>query len=1001
MNLEASGVLRIDAAGLTSLDDLVPKLALFPNTRRLYLRKNNLRNIPSLAFLSKLELLDLSGNPEIDDVNVFIENLKDNENLYYLTCKFQSEDDEDNVIVDLPTLKIVNGMVAGEGDERMPEAPELGNDLLNMKEPFGTQQGSQNNKSVGNNNLKNTNTKSPQLMTDRSRSSTRSISPGTKFQQGISQNNSNNNNNFNKVENDSYGSNSYNSEKSKFSTYPSRGTATPPPPPSSAQPQSLSIFLEDKTNFKQIDDSEQERREEQLKKHTPVFNEENVSSNTNIEQLGKEQSIMCNKFFKQYDAVSSQSGKPKSSLTWREDFSSVIASTKSALFSTLTKTTFTEQAAKCKCTLSDALIWVSSLELMNKQLSKNIPALSIYLADSLKALLQTIMKALSELRDSEDGYEKEVKLLQDRCKQGEQETNDLLKAAEMLERKIVDAANEKANMEEEYENKLENMRMKLAEVARERDEVIEINRRYEELLSLSNAKQFANNMNNQQLGSKTGKGNAIGMSQMSQSQLNDYDRRGGRQNNKQASGIGASSLNSSQLKKQGRLGTSTGPIGTSQLTTNIGNNNNNNNNMMNPNATNMETFMANYKGPRILSVKMLNDFITQIVESKMNYEAKRERIYNSLKKNDPKSLILPTTTPLETNTSTTTVPLPETMEQHLYTFLCHKYGLKYLVLEWADSILASIAKHSVEKKRIFFADNLDKSKTTIDNNGNNSSIINNDKNVTCVIPLYPKIVAFSHILRSECEESFLDVLSAVRTASIELLLARVKAANPLKGDKWAEEEVAIKTGDINTNMKNSQMSSLNQPKKPGSHSSFVGYLTEAEWTDIVKYMYSRDDAIEIIGRCRMAAETEIKESGIGAILGLNSANPDKSLAETSLIGISRRDVAELRRTLKEHPTAYLKFDTFICIMQGFQLEGHLKFLGSFVDKFKEIDSDRDGILNELDFRRLCSAVSPEATPEQLDELADAADPFGSNAVTLSRAVDVLHDALVRAAQRRQ
>ncbi|MFM7859559.1 MAG: hypothetical protein ACKO96_48445, partial [Flammeovirgaceae bacterium] len=38
----------------------------------------------------------------------------------------------------------------------------------------------------------------------------------------------------------------------------------------------------------------------------------------------------------------------------------------------------------------------------------------------------------------------------------------------------------------------------------------------------------------------------------------------------------------------------------------------------------------------------------------------------------------------------------ETMEQHMYTFLNHKYGLKSLIIEWATSIINGIKIYSAE-----------------------------------------------------------------------------------------------------------------------------------------------------------------------------------------------------------------------------------------------------------------------------------------------------------------
>jgi len=94
---------------------------------------------------------------------------------------------------------------------------------------------------------------------------------------------------------------------------------------------------------------------------------------------------------------------------------------------------------------------------------------------------------------------------------------------------------------------------------------------------------------------------------------------------------------------------------------------------------------------RVLTKKMMKDVIEEIYESKSQFDKKCF---------DAK--------------------LPrETMEQHMYTFLNQKYGLKNLIIEWASSIINAIKMYSAEDNDI------------------------------CV---------FGKILRNECEEEFRIVL---------------------------------------------------------------------------------------------------------------------------------------------------------------------------------------------------------------------------------------------------
>lgn len=77
-------------------------------------------------------------------------------------------------------------------------------------------------------------------------------------------------------------------------------------------------------------------------------------------------------------------------------------------------------------------------------------------------------------------------------------------------------------------------------------------------------------------------------------------------------------------------------------------------------------------GPRVLTIKMMKDIINEIYASKAEFDKKC--IENKLPK--------------------------ETMEQHMYTFLNQKYGLKNLIIEWATSIVNGIKLYSMEDSDI-------------------------------------------------------------------------------------------------------------------------------------------------------------------------------------------------------------------------------------------------------------------------------------------------------------
>ncbi|CAD8115598.1 unnamed protein product [Paramecium primaurelia] len=116
---------------------------------------------------------------------------------------------------------------------------------------------------------------------------------------------------------------------------------------------------------------------------------------------------------------------------------------------------------------------------------------------------------------------------------------------------------------------------------------------------------------------------------------------------------------------------------------------------------------------RHLKLKQLKDVINEIYESKQKFDQK-----------------------------CTESKLPrETMEQHMYSFLNQKYGLKSLIIEWATSIINALKKYSAE---------------------------DND------------VAVFGKILRNECDEEFRFVQTQVKNTMQELLKMYLRGKFPLK-----------------------------------------------------------------------------------------------------------------------------------------------------------------------------------------------------------------------------
>ena len=284
---------------------------------------------------------------------------------------------------------------------------------------------------------------------------------------------------------------------------------------------------------------------------------------------------------------------------------------------------------------------------------------------------------------------------------------------------------------------------------------------------------------------------------------------------------------------------------------------------------------------KVLTLRQLRDVIEDIYASKSKYDIKCAETH-----------------------------LPrETMEQHMYTYLNQRYGLKHLILEWATAIIQGVKKYTAD---------------------------DND------------VAVFGKILRNEIDEEFRFVQRQLKETVHELLRVYLKGKYPLKGD---EEISQMLRKRINATV---------------SHD---------EWVDIVKYMYNTEDSVSIIMRVedvlkqRQAPQRRREARRGTATTGRDGkgAQEDKSIA----------------------------YSDFLRILLDFQLEGHERFLARFVRIFKQHDTDRNGVVNEHEFRLVLKAVDPSKTEDEINALLDLIDPHNNQLINFSECVTFLSSELVR------
>merc|ERR1712046_219129 len=70
----------------------------------------------------------------------------------------------------------------------------------------------------------------------------------------------------------------------------------------------------------------------------------------------------------------------------------------------------------------------------------------------------------------------------------------------------------------------------------------------------------------------------------------------------------------------------------------------------------------------------------------------------------------------------------------------------------------------------------------------------------------------------------------------------------------------------------------------------------------------------------------------------------------------------------------IMYEDFLKILLDFQLKGHEKFLLKFMKLFRQFDKDKNGVIDEVEFRQLILATDPNKTYEETQDLLNLVDP---------------------------
>jgi Ca2+-binding EF-hand superfamily protein len=76
------------------------------------------------------------------------------------------------------------------------------------------------------------------------------------------------------------------------------------------------------------------------------------------------------------------------------------------------------------------------------------------------------------------------------------------------------------------------------------------------------------------------------------------------------------------------------------------------------------------------------------------------------------------------------------------------------------------------------------------------------------------------------------------------------------------------------------------------------------------------------------------------------------------------------------------------ILLDFQLSAHEVFLKAFLELFKQIDTDNNGVIDQDQFRDLVRSLNVGTNEADLTRLLDLVDPHGNGQTTFSECVTV-------------
>jgi hypothetical protein len=361
---------------------------------------------------------------------------------------------------------------------------------------------------------------------------------------------------------------------------------------------------------------------------------------------------------------------------------------------------------------------------------------------------------------------------------------------------------------------------------------------------------------------------------------------------------------------------------------------------------------ANVNKQQLITLKTLKDFMNELYISKENYDMK------CLDFKLPK----------------------ETLEEHMYTFLNKKYGLKTLIIDWARNVINGIKYYS--RKDSF-------------------------------------VLLFGKIMRNEQEEEARFIIQKVAESIEELLLYYIKRQNPLKSV--------------------TEINKIFEKKKKSE-------LFEEEWKGIIYSIYEKSEAEEIEKKLEIYINKENEKKKMEMFKKykdsrLNKHNKYNNYVNTNYTHVNNNNNSYYLNTINSfnnglntssspnnNNLSYMKtinnpnnvntkmsrvekynmllfpdernilYSDFIKIV----LDNHIRFrdkqLKNFVELFKSVDTNRDGIINEEEFGELIQRMKifkEDDVENKIFQFLEIIDPFDNQKITFSECVSFFSGEIIQ------